>query len=145
MLLVIPIIFSFIMWFRVSLATPPTSASTLQVSPPLIYSADSNLQVRDFGEFSFSPRSLNFSVKEQFEEEILYFPGISFYDTDFMEITSDNAKFINYDGQMGLELLNSKEVNIRIKLEYYPFIVMFSSWFIIISYMLSKRKSLKLL
>ena len=141
-LIIIPVIFSFIMWFRVSLATPPTSASSLQVSPPIIFSTDSKQQLQDLKDLSFNPLSINFSVQNQYFGRKIYFPDISFFDTDFMEITTGNAELINYNGQMGIELLNTGEVNIGILLKYYPFIIMFSSWFIVIPFMISKRKIL---
>jgi hypothetical protein len=138
MLLIIPIVVSFVMWFRVSLATPPTSAPNLQVSPPKIYSTDSTQQVLDFLDFSFSPTSINFFIDDQYKGKKIYFPDIPFSDTHFMEITTNNAIFNNYYDQMGIELLNMEKVNINIILTWYPFIIMFISWFMIIPYLILK-------
>lgn len=140
-LFIVPLVFSSGMWLRVALATPPTSFSELIIAPPLVLSDESE-QIADINDITFSPLQFNFWAEGQTAGKRIYFPDISFSDAGFMEMTTDNAFIYNHQGQLGIQILKTGNVNIRINLQYFPFIIMLLSWFLIIPLLIIKRKVL---
>jgi len=140
-LLVVPLLLAFGMWWRVALATPQNTLTTLKVEAPEILMI-SEQDLAQVAILSFSPLSLNFTVHGTQTVSSFVINSIPASDARFLEITSGNASFIEQNGKLGIKLDRDGEIEIRVnqKLILIPSLIAGITWPVCVGMLLWKRK-----
>ncbi|MHB8807487.1 MAG: hypothetical protein ACYC59_07890, partial [Anaerolineaceae bacterium] len=137
-LLVVPLLIAFGMWWRVALATPQDTLTNLKIDAPEI----STIDPTQVAILSYSPLSVDFTVHEVQADSGLVFNNIPASDAQFLEITSGNASFIEQNGKLGIKVERDGEIEIRVnqKIILIPSLIAGITWLVCGGMLLWKRK-----
>ncbi|MGV8025470.1 MAG: hypothetical protein AB2L18_02805 [Anaerolineaceae bacterium] len=140
-LLVLPLLLAFGMWWRVALATPQDTLTNLKVDAPEI-SMISEQDSAQVAILSFSPLSVNFTVRETRADSGFVLDSIPASDAQFLEIAMGNASFINNDGKLGIQVEQDGEIDIRVnqKIILIPSLIAGLTWLICLGILLWLKK-----
>ena len=140
-LLVVPLLIAFGMWWRVALATPQDTLTNLKTDAPEI-STISGEDPTQVAILSYSPLSVDFTVHEVQTDSGLVFNNIPASDAQFLEITSGNASFIEQNDKLGIKVERDGEIEIRVKQKIIliPSLIAGITWLVCGGMLLWKRK-----
>ncbi len=130
-LLVVPLLLAFGMWWRVALATPQNTTTTLKMEAPEI-SKISDTDPTQVDLLFYSPLSVRLAVSEIQADSVLIFNNVPASDAKFLEIATGNASFIDQDGKLGIKIDQNGEIGIRVnqKLILIPSLIAGLTWLV---------------
>jgi hypothetical protein len=111
-LVVIPHLLAFGMWWRVSLATPMATVPVFEMLAPESYFANTE-KVIALPEMQFSPKKLQIEVFEDMVGETLVFKNIQKNDIRFLRIENGNAKIIEKMGRTAIKFETKGQLLLR--------------------------------
>jgi hypothetical protein len=140
-LLVVPLVMAFGMWWRVALATPQDTLTNLKVDAPEI-STISEEDTAQIAILSYSPLSVDFTVHEVQTVSSLVINSIPASDAQFLEIISGNASFIEQNDKLGIKVEQDGEIEIRVnqKIILIPSLIAGTTWLICLGMLLWLKK-----
>ena len=140
-LLMVPLLLAFGMWWRVSFATPQNTTSVLEMKAPVIISEMENDPAK-VEILSCSPLSINLNSSGVYEKAVFILDGIPYADARFLKIQPDCAKFINWDGKLGIQLEQDGELTISVDQNYVliPSAVALCAWLLCGGILLKKKQ-----
>jgi len=113
-LLVLPMLLAFGMWWRVSLATPQDTLPEFTMLAPIVSWVGTN-DTQEIPDIKYSPLSLELKVSEEMIGETLVLSQIPYHDTRFLELEAGNDVFVEKEGKTALEIKRAGLINIHVK------------------------------
>lgn len=143
-LLVIPMLLAFGMWWRVALATPQNPAPIWQAESPYLTTSIGEKAV-GADVLSYSADHLTIEVDETWVGNTLLLPGIPAEDVRFLQFNADEMTPVAQDGALGLQIHQEGNLSIDVntKLLTIPAWIAMCAWLVGI-WLLVKKKSKKI-
>ena len=113
-LVVLPLLLAFGMWWRVSLATPQNALPEFTMQAPIVSWVGVS-DTQEIPEIKFSPLSLELKASEEMIGETLVLSQIPYHDTRFLELKAGDVVFVEKDGRTALEINQTGLINIQVK------------------------------
>ncbi len=137
MLLLMPLLLAFCMWWRVSLATPQNSVATLRMKAPEIKLIPAN-DSATAEIISYSPLSLLIRTSSKITGSRIIFQTIPASDSQFLRVQTGNASFFDYGGKLGIKIEKSGEIKLEANQEYVilPAIIALTGWILCVIFFL---------
>lgn len=139
-LLVLPLLLAFGMWWRVALATPQDPMHDWQAEPPSLTTSTGE-KAGGAEVLSYSPDHVTIEVDESWVGNTLLLPGIPAGDARFLQFAADEMMPVAQDGVLGWQIhrAGNLRVDVNKKLLVIPAWIAICAWVIGIG-VLVKRK-----
>jgi hypothetical protein len=113
-LVVLPLLLAFGMWWRVSLATPQDTLPEFTMQAPIV-SWMGMSEILEIPDIKYSPISLELRVSEEMIGKMLVLSQIPYRDTRFLELKTENVIFVEKEGKTTLEIKQAGLISIQVK------------------------------
>ncbi len=116
-LLVVPLLLAFGMWWRVALATPQNTLPVWQTKAPEIDKIQ-NIDNSELKILSFSPLAVHFSANNIKDNAVFILNGIPGADIRFIRIQPDKAKILEQDDKLIIQVFSDGEFTLFVNQMY---------------------------
>lgn len=141
-LLVVPLLLAFGMWWRVSFATPQNTLPVWETKTPEIFTAVDD-DPAEIELLSYSPLSLHFTISGIQENTIIIVDSVSAVDAKFLVIQSGDAEFLDRDGKLRIQVGQEGDLLISVDQRYVliPSAIALFTWLVCVGIFLKKKHS----
>ena len=130
-LLVVPLLLAFGMWWRVALATPQNTLPVWQTKAPEIIKV-SEADSSEVSLLSYSPLSLHLKVNGIQDDTIFVVNNVPAADARFLKVQSANAEFTNWNDKLGIQINRNGDLIVSVDKNYIlvPSAFAFCAWLV---------------